>query len=112
MILVAELLLVALLVVLAVVFGRLSREPAADRVERVGVPRPVALYTGWVSMATVLGTAATGVGWACRATARSPRSPPCLLLAVAAGSSRGRAMRHRRRRATPPPSCGRWPASR
>ena len=62
-ILVAELLLVALLVVLAVVFGRLSREPAADRVERATFRGPIALYTGWVSMATVLGTAATGV-WA------------------------------------------------
>ena len=63
LILLAELLLVALLVVLAVVFGRLSREPAADRVERAAFRGPLALYTGWVSMATVLGTAATGV-WA------------------------------------------------
>jgi translocator protein len=62
-ILLAELLLIALLVVLAVVFGRLSREPAADRVERIAFRGPIALYTGWVSMATVLGTAATGV-WA------------------------------------------------
>ena len=62
-ILLAELLLVALLVVLAVVFGRLSREAAADRVERAAFRGPLALYTGWVSMATVLGTAATGV-WA------------------------------------------------
>jgi hypothetical protein len=63
-ILLAEVLLVALLVVLAVVFGRLSRgEAAADRVERAAFRGPIALYTGWVSMATVLGTAATGV-WA------------------------------------------------
>ena len=62
-ILLAELVLVALLVVLAVVFGRLSREPAADRVERATFRGPIALYAGWVSMATVLGTAATGV-WA------------------------------------------------
>lgn len=62
-ILLAELLLVALLIVLAVVFGRLSREPAADRVERAAFRGPIALYAGWVSMATVLGTAATGV-WA------------------------------------------------
>jgi benzodiazapine receptor len=62
-ILLAELLLVALLVVLAVVFGRLSREAAADRVERAAFRAPLALYTGWVSMATMLGTAATGV-WA------------------------------------------------
>ena len=44
-----------------VVFGRLSREPAADRVERAAFRGPLALYTGWVSLATVLGTAATGV---------------------------------------------------
>jgi benzodiazapine receptor len=62
-ILLAELLLVALLVVLAVVFGRLSRERAADRIERAAFRGPIALYAGWVSMATVLSTAATGV-WA------------------------------------------------
>lgn len=59
----AELLIIALLVALAVVFGRLSREPAADVTERAVFRGPVALYTGWVSLATVLGTAATGV-WA------------------------------------------------
>jgi translocator protein len=63
LILLAELLIIALLVTLAVVFGRLSREPAADLRERVLFRGPVALYTGWVSLATVLGTAATGV-WA------------------------------------------------
>jgi len=60
---VAELLIIGLLVVLATVFGRLSREPAQGRVERVLFRGPVALYTGWVSLAVVLGTAATGV-WA------------------------------------------------
>ena len=57
----AELAIIGLMVVLAVVFGRLSREPAADVVERVAFRGPIALYTGWVSLATVLGTAATGV---------------------------------------------------
>ncbi len=57
----AELLIVALLVTLAVVFGRLSREPASGVLERVVLRGTVALYTGWVSLATVLGTAATGV---------------------------------------------------
>lgn len=57
----AELFLVTLLVSLAVVFGRLSREPAGDPLERVLLRGPIALYTGWVSVATVLGTAATGV---------------------------------------------------
>lgn len=57
----AELLILALLVCLAVVFGRLSREPAESVVERVVLRGTVALYTGWVSFATALGTAATGV---------------------------------------------------
>lgn len=59
----AELLIVALLVSLAVVFGRLSRVPAEGLAERVVLRATVAVYTGWVSLATVLGTAATGV-WA------------------------------------------------
>ncbi len=62
-ILLAEVLIIALLVVLAVVFGRLSRDTATDVVERAAFRGPIALYTGWVSVATVLGTAATGV-WA------------------------------------------------
>ncbi|MDT7708198.1 MAG: hypothetical protein QOG20_3805 [Pseudonocardiales bacterium] len=62
-ILLSELVIIALLVTLAVVFGRLSHEPAADVRERVLLRGPVALYTGWVSLAIVLGTAATGV-WA------------------------------------------------
>lgn len=57
----AQLLIVALLVTLAIVFGRLSREPASGVLERVVFRGTVALYTGWVSLATVLGTAATGV---------------------------------------------------
>lgn len=57
----AELLIIALLVTLAVVFGRLSRVPASGVAERVVLRGTVALYTGWVSLATVLGTAATGV---------------------------------------------------
>lgn len=60
---VAELLIIALLVCLAVVFGRLSREPASGVLERVVFRGSIALYTGWVSLATVLGTASTGV-WA------------------------------------------------
>jgi translocator protein len=57
----AELMIIGLLVSLAVVFGRLSRTPAAGAVERVVLRGTVAVYTGWVSVATVLGTAATGV---------------------------------------------------
>jgi translocator protein len=57
----AELLLIALMVCLAVVFGRLSREAADSGPERFAFRVPVALYTGWVSLAIVMGTAATGV---------------------------------------------------
>ncbi|MEN3267875.1 MAG: hypothetical protein V7646_4769 [Pseudonocardia sp.] len=57
----AELLILALLVTLAVVFGRLSRQPADSVLERVVLRGTVALYTGWVSFAVALCTAATGV---------------------------------------------------
>jgi translocator protein len=57
----AEVLLLGLLAVLARVFGRLAHERAADTAERVALRLPVALYTGWVSLAAVAGTAATGV---------------------------------------------------
>lgn len=60
-VLLAEVLLVALLVCLAVVFGRLSHTTAAGWTERIVFRGTVAVYTGWVSLATVLGTAATGV---------------------------------------------------
>jgi translocator protein len=60
-VLLAEVLILALLSVLARVFGRLSRERAAATVERVAFRFPIALYTGWVSLAVVAGTAATGV---------------------------------------------------
>lgn len=59
----AELFIVGLLVCLAVVLARLSRMPADGVTERVVFRGTLALYTGWVSLATVLGTAATGV-WA------------------------------------------------
>jgi hypothetical protein len=57
----AELLIIALLVSVAVVFGRYSRVPAEGVAERVLARGTVAVYAGWVSLATVLGTAATGV---------------------------------------------------
>jgi benzodiazapine receptor len=60
-VLLAEVLLLALLAVLARVFGRLSRERASGTLERVALRFPIALYTGWVSLAVVAGTAATGV---------------------------------------------------
>lgn len=61
--LLAQTLLIALTVVLGVVFGRLSREPARSRAERIVFRLPVSIYTGWTSVAVVLGTLATGV-WA------------------------------------------------
>jgi benzodiazapine receptor len=57
----AELLIIGLLGCLAVVFARVSRVPAEGVVERVVFRGTIAVYAGWVSMATVLGTAATGV---------------------------------------------------
>ncbi len=53
--------IIGLLVALAIVFGRLSRETATSTPERIAFRTPVAVYAGWVSMATVMGTAATGV---------------------------------------------------
>jgi hypothetical protein len=61
LLLLAELLLIVLLISLAVVFGRLSREPATSTPERVAFRAPVAVYTGWMSIAIIMGTAATGV---------------------------------------------------
>jgi hypothetical protein len=49
-VLLAELLILALLVVLARVYGRLSRERAANATERAVFRLPVALYTGWVRL--------------------------------------------------------------
>ncbi|MHA6621364.1 hypothetical protein [Pseudonocardia sp. DLS-67] len=57
----AELMIIGLLVSIALVFGRYSRAPAESTVERVVARGTVAVYAGWVSMATPLGTAATGV---------------------------------------------------
>jgi len=59
----AQLLIFALLICLAVVLARLRPVPATGRVERIAFRGPVALYAGWVSMAVPLGAAATGV-WA------------------------------------------------
>lgn len=60
-VLLAELVILLLLAVLARVYGRLSRERVDGTLERVALRLPVALYTGWVSLAVVAGTAATGV---------------------------------------------------
>lgn len=57
----AELVIIGLLVSVALVFGRYCRTPAEGVAERVVVRGTVALYAGWVSMATPPATAATGV---------------------------------------------------
>lgn len=57
----AEIVLVALVVVLGVAFLRLSREPAVSRTEQLAFRLPVALYLGWTSVALVLGLMAAGV---------------------------------------------------
>jgi hypothetical protein len=57
----AQLMLIGLLVSITLVFGRYCRMPAESVVERVAARGTVALYAGWVCMATPMGTAATGV---------------------------------------------------
>jgi hypothetical protein len=81
----AELLILALLVVLARVFGRLSRERASGTLERVALRFPVALYTGWVSLAVVAGTAATGVRLGLPGDGALAEIAGVLVLLVAAG---------------------------
>jgi translocator protein len=84
-VLLAELLILALLVVLARVFGRLSRERASGTAERVALRVPVALYTGWVSLAVVAGTAATGVRLGLPGDGALAEIAAVLMLLVAAG---------------------------
>jgi hypothetical protein len=84
-VLLAELLILALLAVLARVYGRLSRERAAGPAERVALRLPVALYTGWVSLAVVAGTAATGVRLGLPGDGALAEIAAVLILLVAAG---------------------------
>jgi len=56
----AQVIIVALLVVLAVAMARLTAHPAADAADRLMLHGPVGLYAGWVSVATVVGAATTG----------------------------------------------------
>jgi hypothetical protein len=83
--LLAEVLILALLVVLARVFGRLSRERASGTVERAALRFPVALYTGWVSLAVVAGTATTGVWLGLPGDGALATIAAVLVLLVAAG---------------------------
>jgi hypothetical protein len=83
--LLAEVLLLALLAVLARVFGRLSRERASGTVERAALRFPVSLYTGWVSLAVVAGTATTGVRLGLPGEGALATIAAVLVLLVAAG---------------------------
>ncbi|GAA4941276.1 TspO/MBR related protein [Actinomycetospora succinea] len=56
----AQVIIVALLVVLAAALAQLTRLPAAGAGDRLMLHGPVALYAGWVSVATVVGAATTG----------------------------------------------------
>lgn len=56
----AQVIIVALLVVLAAALARLTAHPAAGPADRLMLHGPVALYAGWVSVATVVGAATTG----------------------------------------------------
>jgi translocator protein len=56
----AQVIIVGLLVVLAVALAQLTRLPAAGLADRLLLHGPVGLYTGWVSVATVVGAATTG----------------------------------------------------
>jgi len=82
---VAGLLIVALLICLATVFGRLSREAATSTLERVVFRGSIALYTGWVSLATMLGTAATGVWAGLPGTGALPAIAGVVVLLAVAG---------------------------
>jgi benzodiazapine receptor len=81
----AEVVILALLVVLARVYGRSSRERAAGVTERVAFRLPVALYTGWVSLAVVAGTAATGARLGLPGDGALAEIAAVLVLLVAAG---------------------------
>ena len=73
----AQLVIVVLLVSLAVPFHRLAVLPPQGWRDRILVQWPISVYAGWVSIATVVGAASTGVA------AGGPRSSP---VAVAAGT--------------------------
>jgi translocator protein len=60
LVVVSQLVIVALLATLALVLARLTAHPAAGAADRLLLHGPVALYTGWVSLATVVGFATTG----------------------------------------------------
>lgn len=78
----AEVVLVALVAVLAVAFSRLSREPARSRAERLAFRLPVAIYMGWSSVALVLGLMAAGVAVGLPAGGALSQTAAILLLVI------------------------------
>ncbi|ANY09753.1 tryptophan-rich sensory protein [Pseudonocardia sp. HH130630-07] len=78
----AELVLVALVAVLAVAYSRLSREEARDLPERLAFRLPVSLYLGWSSVALVLGLMAAGSSVGLPAEGVLPQTAAVLLLVI------------------------------
>ncbi|GLZ44391.1 hypothetical protein Acsp06_05760 [Actinomycetospora sp. NBRC 106375] len=60
LVVIAQVIIVGLLVVLAVALAQLSAYRAEGPADRLLLHGPVALYAGWVSVATVVGAATTG----------------------------------------------------
>ena len=79
---VAELIIVALLVCLAVTLGRLARRPAEGWADRLTLHAPVAFYAGWVSLATVVGTATTGAWFGLQGTGAVAQTAGIVVLLV------------------------------
>ncbi|OSY40145.1 TspO/MBR related protein [Pseudonocardia autotrophica] len=78
----AQLVLIALVVVLAVTYGRLSRETAQGWTERLVFRLPVALYLGWASCALLLGLMAAGVAVGLPSEGALPQTAAVLLLVM------------------------------
>lgn len=55
----AQVVIIALLILLAVTYRTVTAHPAAGAADRLTIHLPVAVYTGWVSAATVVGLVTT-----------------------------------------------------
>lgn len=80
----AQVVLIALVVVLAVAFSRMSRDPATGRAERLALRLPIAIYLGWSSGALVLGLMAAGVAVGLPDAGALPQTAAVLLLVILA----------------------------
>ena len=82
-VIIAELVLIALVVVLSVTYSRLARETAQGWTERLAFRLPVAIYLGWSSVALVLGLMTAGVAVGLPADGGAlPQTAAILLLVV------------------------------